>query len=345
MSETILTNIRVLAIGQNIQERNGEKVVTGETATLELTPAQAEMITLAQKIGQLSLALRSLADANQTQDAPRSDRAEERADRSSATASPSNRRSGEETFRVQEGLPDGIDPPQNGKQGSAARRGPLAPLRRRSLPAPATRLTNAALAESVRTSGVGRRLDLSIGRSLIIDLPRDAKEVFVANPKVANAVVRSTRKVFLIGMENGATSIFVMDAEGRQIAALEVIVGRDLNVLTQTLRTAMPQAQVEVSPAGDSILLTGLVASASEAQQAVDIANAFVGVSGGSRREGRRHQRPDDPQPRPGDAPGHRGRGRAHGPQAVRHQHLRQLVGLRLRRRSLGDNFAVINPV
>ncbi|MFL5153578.1 MAG: Flp pilus assembly protein CpaB [Microvirga sp.] len=76
MSETILTNIRVLAIGQNIQERNGEKVVTGETATLELTPAQAEMITLAQKIGHLSLALRSLADANQTQDAPRSDRAE-----------------------------------------------------------------------------------------------------------------------------------------------------------------------------------------------------------------------------------------------------------------------------
>jgi pilus assembly protein CpaB len=76
MSETILTNIRVLAIGQNIQERNGEKVVTGETATLELAPAQAEMIALAQKIGQLSLSLRSIADANQTQDAPRVDRAE-----------------------------------------------------------------------------------------------------------------------------------------------------------------------------------------------------------------------------------------------------------------------------
>ncbi|HEX8663041.1 MAG TPA: Flp pilus assembly protein CpaB [Beijerinckiaceae bacterium] len=76
MSETILTNIRVLAIGQNIQDRNGEKVVTGETATLELTPAQAETIALAQKVGQLSLALRSIADANQPQDAPRTDRAE-----------------------------------------------------------------------------------------------------------------------------------------------------------------------------------------------------------------------------------------------------------------------------
>lgn len=76
MSETILSNIRVLAIGQNVQERNGEKVVTGETATLELTPAQAELITLAQKIGQLSLALRSLADAGQVEEAPRNERAE-----------------------------------------------------------------------------------------------------------------------------------------------------------------------------------------------------------------------------------------------------------------------------
>jgi pilus assembly protein CpaC len=127
-----------------------------------------------------------------------------------------------------------------------------------------------------------RQVDISIGRSIIVDLPRDAKEVFVANPKIANAVVRSTRKVFLIGMENGATSVFVMDAEGRQIAALEVIVGRDLNALRQTLRTAMPSAQIEVRAAGDSILLTGLVASAAESQQAVDIASAFVGVTAGA---------------------------------------------------------------
>jgi pilus assembly protein CpaB len=65
MSETILSGVRVLAIGQNIQERNGEKVVTGETATLELDARQAELVTLAQKVGQLSLVLRSLADAGQ----------------------------------------------------------------------------------------------------------------------------------------------------------------------------------------------------------------------------------------------------------------------------------------
>ncbi|ACA16843.1 Flp pilus assembly protein CpaB [Methylobacterium sp. 4-46] len=67
VSETILQNVRVLAVGQTVQERNGERVVTGDTATLELTPAQTEQITLAQKVGQLSLALRSIADAGISQ--------------------------------------------------------------------------------------------------------------------------------------------------------------------------------------------------------------------------------------------------------------------------------------
>lgn len=65
LSETILRNLRVLAIGQNVQERNGEKVVIGETATLEVEPAQAETLFRAQKMGTLSLALRSLKDAGQ----------------------------------------------------------------------------------------------------------------------------------------------------------------------------------------------------------------------------------------------------------------------------------------
>lgn len=70
ITETILQNIRVLAIGQNVQERNGEKVVIGEHATLELDPRQSELIMLAQRSGELSLALRSLADANKPDETP-----------------------------------------------------------------------------------------------------------------------------------------------------------------------------------------------------------------------------------------------------------------------------------
>lgn len=126
-------------------------------------------------------------------------------------------------------------------------------------------------------NAISRKLDLSIGRSLIVELPRDAKEVFVANPKVANAVVRTARKLFVIGIADGSTSMFVMDGDGQQITALDINVGRDLNVLRQTLRTALPNSQIEIKPAGDSILLVGTVPNASDATQAVDIAKAFVG--------------------------------------------------------------------
>jgi pilus assembly protein CpaB len=69
-SETLLTNIRVLAIGQNIQEKAGERVIVGATATLELTPDQAERVILAQRTSQLSLTLRSMADSSKDVTAP-----------------------------------------------------------------------------------------------------------------------------------------------------------------------------------------------------------------------------------------------------------------------------------
>ncbi len=63
-TETILTNIRVLAIDQTIEDKEGEKVVVGETATLELGPKEAEILTVAQQMAdRLTLALRSLEDS------------------------------------------------------------------------------------------------------------------------------------------------------------------------------------------------------------------------------------------------------------------------------------------
>ena len=76
MSETILRNIRVLAIDQTVEEKNGQKVVVGKTTTLELAPRQVELVAVSRQRGQLSLALRSLADSRPSnipdkEDAPR----------------------------------------------------------------------------------------------------------------------------------------------------------------------------------------------------------------------------------------------------------------------------------
>jgi len=72
-SETILTNVRVLAIDQAVEEKGGQRAVLGKTVTLELTQRQAETLVVSRTMGQLSLALRSLVDAS----GDKSDTAEE----------------------------------------------------------------------------------------------------------------------------------------------------------------------------------------------------------------------------------------------------------------------------
>jgi pilus assembly protein CpaB len=67
-SETILTNVRVLAIDQTVEEKDGQRVVVGKTATIELTPRQAESLAQSRQMGSLSLALRSLLDANKPEE-------------------------------------------------------------------------------------------------------------------------------------------------------------------------------------------------------------------------------------------------------------------------------------
>lgn len=64
-SEIILSNIRVLAIDQTVEEKGGQKVVVGKTATLELKPDQSETLARSRQSGTLSLALRSLVDAGE----------------------------------------------------------------------------------------------------------------------------------------------------------------------------------------------------------------------------------------------------------------------------------------
>jgi len=67
VAETVLSDIRVLAIDQTVQEKDGQRVVVGRTATLELSPRQVEMLGMARQMGTLSLALRSLVDSSGSQ--------------------------------------------------------------------------------------------------------------------------------------------------------------------------------------------------------------------------------------------------------------------------------------
>src|SRR5512139_3815904 len=66
----------------------------------------------------------------------------------------------------------------------------------------------------VGSEASSRPVNLGVGKAVVIDLPRDAKDVLVADPTIANAVVRSARRAYMIGVKVGQTSIFFFDAEG-----------------------------------------------------------------------------------------------------------------------------------
>jgi len=124
-----------------------------------------------------------------------------------------------------------------------------------------------------------RFVQLGVGKSVVIDLPRDVKDVLVAEPKFANAVVRSTRRAYLIGVAVGQTNIYFFDAEGRQIAGFDVAVTRDLNGVRAMLQRMLPNADVRVDGVGDGVMLSGTVANAAESQQAFDVATRLVGTN------------------------------------------------------------------
>ena len=122
-----------------------------------------------------------------------------------------------------------------------------------------------------------RFLSLGVGKSVVIDLPRDVKDVLVADPKIANAVVRSAQRAYIIGAAVGQTNIVFFDSAGQQIAAYDIAVKRDLNGVRAALKQIMPNSEIQIDGLGESIVLSGTAASPIEAQQAGDLAAKLGG--------------------------------------------------------------------
>jgi pilus assembly protein CpaC len=122
-----------------------------------------------------------------------------------------------------------------------------------------------------------RFLALGVGKSIVIDLPRGIKDVLVADPKIANAVVRSAQRAYIIGAAVGQTNIVFFDADGLQIAAYDIAVKRDLNGVRAALKQALPNADIQIEGLGDGVMLLGSAATAIEAQQAGELAARLAG--------------------------------------------------------------------
>ena len=134
----------------------------------------------------------------------------------------------------------------------------------------------ASVIRLVSSDASSRFVPLGVGKSVVIELPRDVKDVLVADPTTANAVIRSARRAYIIGIKAGQTNVFFFDADGQQIGGLDIAVTRNLNGLRAAIKQALPNANIQVEGLGDGVVLVGHVANPLDSQIAFDIATRLV---------------------------------------------------------------------
>lgn len=125
-------------------------------------------------------------------------------------------------------------------------------------------------------STTSKSIVLPLNKAAMVQLPRGAADVIVAQPEMVDAVVRTPRRVFLLGQTVGQTNAFFFDAQGRQILNLEIRVERDLDALEDLIARLMPSSRITAEAVNDNIILRGAVNSSVEAANARDIAGRFL---------------------------------------------------------------------
>ncbi|MBB5276005.1 pilus assembly protein CpaC [Rhizobium rosettiformans] len=124
--------------------------------------------------------------------------------------------------------------------------------------------------------GARRTVKLGLNKALVVDLPADAHDILVADPSMADAVTRSSRRIYLFGKTVGQTNIFIFGSDGQEIVSLDIEIERDIAGLEANLRRFIPQSDIKIEIVSDNIVLTGTVRTPQDAARAENLAEAFL---------------------------------------------------------------------
>ena len=130
----------------------------------------------------------------------------------------------------------------------------------------------------IQQSGPGARkaVKLGLNKALVVDLPSDAHDILVADPVKADAVTRTSRRIYLFGKEVGQTNIFIFGPGGEEIVSIDLTVERDIDGLQANLRRFIPDSDIQVEIISDNIVLNGTVRTPQDAAQATRLAEIFL---------------------------------------------------------------------
>jgi pilus assembly protein CpaC len=141
--------------------------------------------------------------------------------------------------------------------------------------------TTASYAQDPATGTVEQRdiqkLELTSGKSKVLDLPAAIKRASLANPEVADTVVLSPTQLYLTGKTTGITNLTLWNESGKMIGMYDVVIAPDLSRLKENIHKTLPEEQgILVTSSHDHITLSGTASSANNLSRALSIAEAYA---------------------------------------------------------------------
>lgn len=125
---------------------------------------------------------------------------------------------------------------------------------------------------------IRRATRVGLGKSVLIEFPRDVRDVLVSNPQVMDAVVLSSNRVFLLARRIGEANAFFFGTDGEQLATFELYVERETGGLEDLLNRIIPGSRIKVEMLNQTVILTGSVRNPADSMRASNIAKQFVTV-------------------------------------------------------------------
>ncbi len=122
-----------------------------------------------------------------------------------------------------------------------------------------------------------QKLELTSGKSKVLDLPVAIKRASLANPDVADTVVLSPTQIYLTGKATGVTNLTLWNESGNMMGMYDVVIAPDLSRLKENLHKALPEEKgILVTSSHDHITLSGTASNANSLTRAISIAEAYA---------------------------------------------------------------------
>jgi pilus assembly protein CpaC len=133
-------------------------------------------------------------------------------------------------------------------------------------------------AQSLRVvkQGTSSSLSVPMNRAVVVESEAPFAELSIANPAIADISSLSDRTIYVLGKSPGVTTLTILDASGKLMTNVDVVVAADITEFKERLRQILPGEKIEVRTANDGIVLSGTVSSAARLQRALDLAERYA---------------------------------------------------------------------